>query len=294
MNNKNRSVLALGYFAALHAGHRSLISFAQNIADKNDAPLSVVTFDDGMYQALGRNFREIYVLREREMILQELGVKNIEVLPVTKDFLNQSPEDFLKFLSDKNPLAIVVGADYTFGKFAAGDAELLKRFFEKSGIPVYVHDLLTVDGEKISSTMIGKLLSAGKIERTNEILGSPFFISGVVEKGFENGKKIGFPTLNLAFDEEKYIPKCGVYASRTTIDGVVYDSMTNVGPHPTLTYEKINAETHVFGLEKELYGTFIKVELLLYIRDVKKFSSLDELGSQLQIDKKRVLEVLYD
>ncbi|MBR1747533.1 MAG: riboflavin biosynthesis protein RibF [Clostridia bacterium] len=289
--SRQGSVLVLGYFAAVHIGHRYLIERAKHISAEIGSSVTVVTFDDGIYAALGRDFREIYVLRERMSILRELGV-SVDVLPVDRAFLSQSPEQFLSVLSEKKPIAIVVGQDYRFGKGAVGDAALLKSYFEKTGVEVEVCDLLSVGGKKISSTLIGELLASGDIHAANAILGSPFFISGTVVKGFENGKKLQFPTANLSFDMDKFIPRSGVYASYAYVDGVRYKSMTNIGSHPTFGYYEVNAETNIFDLSEDLYGRFLKVELIDYLRPVLTFSDPASLSNQLYLDKKKALEVL--
>lgn len=286
-----KSILVLGYFAAVHIGHRSLFSLAESRAKVTGSSVTVVTFDDGIYRSLGRDFREIFVLREREEIIRQYGF-SVDVLPSNREFLNLSYQDFLALLDKKSPLEIVVGADYRFGKTALGTTKELSDYFVARDVPVHVCELLTVDGEKISSSMIGRLLSEGEVERANAILGNPFYMSGVVQKGLGNGKKMGFPTANLNFDRDKFIPKEGVYATYVYCDGKRYLAMTNVGPHPTFSYRDVNAETHVFGLDKDLYGQFIKVEFIKYLRETNYFSCINDLKQQLEIDKRNALEVL--
>ena len=292
MMREQPTVFVLGYFAAVHLGHRALIEQAKKIAGYG-AKVTVATFDDGFYRALGRDCREIYTLVERMMVLDGLSV-DIDIFPSSEDFLSLSYDEFLALLSKREPVCIVVGADYRFGKGAEGTAEMLKTYFTSRGVPVIVSDLLEFEGEKISSNLIARFLSEGDIRKANLVLGQPFFIAGTVEKGLENGKKIGFPTLNLSFLPEKFIPKHGVYASVTTINGVQYPSMTNVGQHPTLDYLSVNAETNVFGLEGDHYDEFIKVELIEYLREVRRFDSLDDLKKQLEIDKERAKNALKE
>lgn len=290
----SRGIFILGFFDAIHIGHRLLINEGLRFAKKNSEELFVVTFADQLYEELHLNLKEIYLLSERQAIIDNLGSKSI-VLPTNSEFLAKSDIEFLHILKDMNPSTIIVGNDYTFGKNARGNSEKLKSFFDNTQIEVIIINLLNDNDEKISTSFIRKLLQNGNIKRANSLLGSPFFVSGEVVGGLHNGHLIGFPTANINFSKYKIIPKYGVYATFTYIDGVKYPSVSNVGAHPTFDNSIVNLETHILNFTGDLYGKTITVEFIEYLREIEKFDSIsqlkDQIGADVELAKK---ELLYD
>ena len=189
-----------------------------------------------------------------------------------------------------NVRKIVVGEDFTFGKFSQGKAKDLLSLMDK-GVKVEILPLFEINGEKVSSTRIRALLNDHQIKEANELLGYDFFYQGRVIHGKENGRKISFPTANIDLENKKFRLSNGVYKTRTILNGTSYPSMTNIGNHPTIDpLKSAIIETHIFSLDDDLYGNDIMVEFLSFIREQKKFSSLLELKEQLNKDKEKCLE----
>lgn len=289
----NKKVYILGYFDALHIGHRTIIEEGRRLSKEGGCSLCAVTFDDGLYESLGLPYREVFLLRERKKIFGELGVETL-VLPSNREFLNKSSEDFARFLADLHPYALVAGTDWRYGKNAAGNVNTLKEFYANIApeVKISVCSLLTDGADKVSTTSIRNLIADGRMREANALLGGAFFVSGPVVGG--HGRKMGFPTANLEFDSRKIVPKWGVYATRTVIDGDSFVSITNVGNHPTFGDEHINSETYIFDYDGDLYGKDITVEFYEFIRELKTFSSASELKSQIDRDiitTKKVFEL---
>ncbi len=278
-----KKVYCLGFFDSIHRGHRKLISVGKQVAETANCELIVMTFDDGIYRTLGTDFKEIYLLRERKEILSDCGAKVI-ALPSDRNFLNMTCEDFLKFLEELAPYAIVAGSDYTFARNAVGNVKILCDYFKKRGVKVEIVELLEENGKKISTTNVRRLLENGRLTEANILLGSPFFISGTIVEGRKSGREIGIPTANISFEADKLIPKNGVYTTKTYFDGKSYLSVTNIGTHPTFGDMTVNAETHIIDFDGDIYGTSIKVEFYKYLREISEFPSIDELVAQIKYD----------
>ena len=169
----------------------------------------------------------------------------------------------------------------------------LKSFGERFGFRVETVEDVVCGGEKVSSTLIRRLLAEGSTERANTLLGSPYTIMKTVSRGAQLGRTIGFPTANQLFDAGQLVPRYGVYASSTVIDGKSYLSMTDIGMKPTVDYGGTPlAETYIHGFSGDLYGSPLRVSLLRFIRPEMKFSSLDELKEQIDRDVQTALNIL--
>ena len=284
-------VLALGYFDSLHLGHGKLISAAVKFASENNASVTVATFEDGFLRSVGRDEKEVFLLRERKSILAKLGVNDVCVFPADKEFLSQTKEQFCGRIRDIGPSAVFVGADYRFGKNASGDAEYLKN---NLGIPTFAVDIFTVDGKKASTSTVRELINQGEIEQANKLLTVPYYISGNVVEGRKDGRRMNLPTVNITPEEDKLLPKEGVYAAMVSEGEKEYLAVLNVGGHPTFSDDKINVEAHIIGFDGNLYGQNVSVCPKRYLRDIKKFADKEELKAQIEIDIRKTKELLYD
>lgn len=279
--------LAIGLFDGLHLGHQML--FKETLSGEGES--SVLTFTDDLKNKTKNDASgPLLTEKEKEEMLFFFHIKNEFILPFDEETKNTTKEEFISFLLSLNVRKIVVGKDFTFGKFGQGKADDLLKLKDK-GIKVVILPLFEVNGEKVSSTRIRTLLNDKKIKEANDLLGYDFFYQGTVIHGKENGRKISFPTANIDLDNKKFRLPNGVYKTRTILNGKSYPSMTNIGNHPTVDPLKSTIiETHIFSLDDDLYGSDIKVEFLSFIREQKKFSSLLELKEQLNQDKEKCLE----
>lgn len=288
----DKKVYALGFFDAVHKGHRAILEEGKSLAKKLGAELSVVTFDDELCMHFGKKSKELYLLKERKQIFESLGINDIVVLPGNDSFLCKSKEEFLDYLNDLHPAAFVAGRDYRFGRNAEGDVDCLTRYFADKNVAVLICELMTHKDKKISTTDIKAMLTRGEIEEANYLLDAPFFFYGEVVGGLQNGRKLGLPTANINFESKKLIPKSGVYMTKTVVDGQKYLSVTNIGEHPTINTQKANLETHLLDFAGDIYKKQIKIEFYKYIREIKKFNSAEELRAQINIDIEKTKETL--
>ena len=280
--------LVIGLFDGVHLGHQELIQEAK----KDQREITCLTFSSEMTNSIAHKIGGLLLTEdEKEEKLKELGISRELILPFDKETKNTSKEAFLSFLQSLSPTRIIVGEDFTFGKNIEGKAKDLFSLKEK-GIEITILSLKEQDGEKISSSRIRRLLLDGNVEKAKELLSYPFFYTGEVKAGKHNGKRIGFPTVNIEVEPLKVKLKEGVYLTKTSVLGHTYLSMTNVGNHPTIDPLSISIiETYLLGFDEEIYGKTIRVEFFSYLRPQQKFNSVNELHSQLQQDRETCIRL---
>ena len=280
--------LVIGLFDGVHLGHQELIQEAK----KDLREITCLTFSSAMAHSIAHKSGGLLLTEdEKEEKLKELGISRELVLPFDEETKNTSKEAFLSFLQSLSPTRIIVGEDFTFGKNIEGKAKDLFSLKEK-GIEITILSLKEQDGEKISSSRIRRLLLDGNVEKAKELLSYPFFYTGEVKAGKHNGKRIGFPTVNIEVEPLKVKLKEGVYLTKTSVLGHTYLSMTNVGNHPTIDPLSISIiETYLLGFDEEIYGKTIRVEFFSFLRPQQKFNSVNELHSQLQRDQETCIRL---
>jgi riboflavin kinase / FMN adenylyltransferase len=282
-NIKNLS-LVLGYFDGLHIGHTHLINYAKM---NSIGPVGVVTFDKPLKSIEG----QITTLDEKIALIEKLKIDYVFVLVADDKFKHMSYIDFInKVLKRFNPKVIFCGNDYTFGYEAKGNVYDLKMAFANVQVVNYVNDF---NRKKISSSSIKNLIKEGLVKEASVFLGRPYSLSGTVSHGFQEGTKLGRPTANLESVGNLVIPKDGVYITRTKVDKTIYDSITNIGTHPTINkVEKPIIETYVMGFNKNLYGKEITIYFYKRLRDEIKFDSVSDLEDQITKDIENASEYL--
>jgi riboflavin kinase/FMN adenylyltransferase len=205
---------------------------------------------------------------------------------------NMQGQEFIeKILVEKFGAGIILcGYNFKFGRNAGWSAIQLRQYLAEKDIWVRILEHLDFEGQPISSTRIRQALKDGKIEQANEMLGYNFtFEAEVIHGDNRGGKKIGFPTINQHLPQGLVVPKFGVYESRTFVDDKEYKSFTNIGIRPTWEVDVPLCETNIFDYDGNLYGKNIRVELIRYLREEKKFSSIDEVRTQLEYDKSSII-----
>lgn len=287
INKKGKTVIAIGGFNAVHKGHAKLVRRAAELAQAKDCRAVIFTFDEKL--ELHKKNKYFLSDKEREKLLLSLGADEVYVQNFTKGFMELSPEKFVTDVLIKkfDCAAVVVGENFRFGKNASGDAELLRDICSENGIECHVEDLEKTDGGAvISSSLLRNLALDGRVDEVYKYCGRPLKISGKVIHGREEGRKIGFPTANFIPPETALLPGNGVYSSQVVIDGKTYSAITNIGSAPTYGETAELAETHIIGLNKDLYGKNLEVFLLKKLRNIQNFGSREKLISQLENDKK--------
>lgn len=282
--------IALGFFDGVHIAHQKIIKTAVNFADKNSLLPIVLTFDKSPLEILyPEKMRYITTLATKQKIIESLGAR-AEFLPVSKDFLNMSPEDFIKevLVGKYNAKHIVCGYDYHFGKGGKGTTSLLTKMGESLGFSVEILDCEVLWGKKISSSRIRELISCGEIKKANELLGRNFSLEGTVCEGKHLGRTLGFPTANVFFDKLTVIPRKGVYKTTVMTDGKKFPAITNAGINPTVGSEALRTETYIPDFDGNLYEKNITIEFIDFIRPEIKFESIEALRLQIKKDVERL------
>ena len=283
---KEKLSLCIGFFDGVHLGHLSLINKAQKLENK----IGVMSFETtpSAYKTNG----QIMTLNQKIEKFKTLGVDYLFLLKVDQNLLNLSPIEFIQSVLKKiNIDTLICGEDFRFGKNRKGDVELLKKYFNVISMP-----LLTVDGIKVSSTIIKDYISNGQIKSANELLGDVFSISGTIKKGFQKGRELGFKTININFDVTQYVvPKYGVYLVNVKIFDQIYDGLANVGCHPSINkLDKPIIEVNLFDFKQEVDNIEAECHFLEFIRPEHKFETVDELKNQVLSDIKNAKKFIKE
>ncbi|AET70024.1 riboflavin kinase/FMN adenylyltransferase [Desulfosporosinus orientis DSM 765] len=281
-------VLALGNFDGVHLGHRRLLEHGLEQASRLDVGLDVLIFEPHPLKVLfpEQGVKLLSTSQERLFYMEEIGVRTVYHLPFTLEMANTSPEEFVeKILLPLGVIHVVVGFNYSFGAQGKGNPELLQVLGQKHGFGVSVLQAQTLSGRVISSSSIRKALLQGDIELASALLGRQPCLRGTVIHGEERGRKLGYPTANIFTSEDFLIPKRGVYAVWSMMDGRRVFGMMNIGKKPTFheMYDTV-VEVHFFDFKGDLYDQEISVFIEHRLRDERKFNGIQELLAQLEND----------
>jgi riboflavin kinase/FMN adenylyltransferase len=285
------AVVALGNFDGVHLGHQALIAEAKRIAAATNKPLAVVVFEPyprEFFRPKDEPFR-LTPLPAKARLLAALGADFTIVVPFDAEMAAMAAQDFVLDVL-KGALAVshvVVGRDFQFGKGRGGDTAVLAYMGEMEGFGVTVFTPLPADGDsKISSSDIRTALKAGRPEEAARLLGHWWSVEGVVARGDQRGRELGFPTANLKLDERTLNPAFGVYAVRARIAGEerAYDGAANFGLRPMFELPAPLLEVHLFDFSGDLYGREMTVEFIAYLRGEEKFANPDALKAQMAAD----------
>lgn len=276
--------LVLGFFDGVHTAHQAVIGSAAEYADE----IIVVTFKDSPAKYFRKKFESIYPRVKSIEKIKSLGVEKVIELDFA-EIANMPAEDYLNYLIEEfKPVSISTGYNHTFGKNKSGNPEFLSKNAEKYGYKYICIPPQKFKNEIISSTLVRQLLRDGKIETANQLLDSNFLLEGVVIKGAQLGRTIGFPTANINYPAEIVQIPFGVYSARVNN----MPAVLNWGMKPTVhnTKEPV-VEVHIINFDGDLYGSNIEIEVLKKIRSEKKFNSLEKLKTQIEKDVKECLKL---
>ena len=284
-------VLTLGVFDGLHIGHQQIMKKVAERAKAVGAVATVMTFDPHPRAVLYPESAPplLQTLDQRLANFEVLGIEQTIIIPFDLEFAAIEAEEFLTEIVFERLQAkeVYLGKGFAFGQRRAGNIDLLRKLSGELGFFADEVDEVTLRGRRVSSSAIRKLLSTGHVNLARRMLGRPYGVEGVIERGEQRGRTIGFPTANLK-PHNRVIPKFGVYATATLVDGVWRRSITNIGVRPT--FEKDNEpsiETYIFDLDQDLYGDVLRVRFLHRLRDERKFNGIEELKAQIEKDSAR-------
>ena len=281
-------VVTLGNFDGVHAGHRELLAEAARSASARGLRSAVVTFDPhpAVVVAPERRPKRLMTLEQRLAVFAACGVDLAWVLPFSRAFSELAPEAFLEGLARAlSPAELHVGRAFRFGRDRAGDIALLEAWGARRGCAVRAHALRAADGGALSSTRVREALDAGEVDEAERLLGHPYALTGIVVEGDRRGRHLGFPTANLAWDQEQ-LPANGVYV--TEVRSGHFEGprlgLTNVGEKPTFEGRRLTVETHLPGFEGDLYGARLELRFRHRIRGERKFDGPEALRAQIAED----------
>ncbi len=277
--------LALGNFDGLHIAHRRIIEECSCYARKNGLMCGVLLFDHHPKSFFNEDIKLLTTTDEKIQLLEEVGIDFVFIKTFDDETMHMSCSDFFSFLTDRlKAKALFAGYDYTFGYKALGNSKTLLKMCEEKGIYVEIISRIDIDAEAVSSTKIRELIISGKTLESQKYLGNMYSVVGVVEKGKQNGTKMGIPTANVSFSDDKLIPSDGVYTGIFEGLGESYKCLINVGKNPTFDAEKRTLEVHIPDFSGDLYDETVRVLFNRKIRQEVKFNSSDELVEQINRD----------
>ena len=289
-------VVALGTFDGLHRGHLDVIRTAWTEAHSSGALLAVFTFSNHPFACFrpDRVPPALITATQKHRLLRELGVDVLVDIPFDFSIARLTPDAFLQKLKALDYSCIVVGNNFTYGIRGEGTVATLAASAKQLGFKLLVRELVSDGSLIISSTAIRKLIAEGDVVEAANMLGRPYSISGIVAKGNQRGRLLGFPTANLELsDTLQAIPQGGVYAVLIRVQNQCYAGMANIGFNPTFgDIVKPRLETHLFDFSGDIYGEPITVDFIARVRGEVKFSSIDDLRHQLEADKASCQEIL--
>ena len=273
-----KTAVAFGTFDGIHAGHRAVL---KHILPYNSI---AVTFSSPPHSESSL----LMSATDKLFALKEIGVKKVVSLDFSR-VKNLSPKEFLDVIKNKySPDIMCCGFNFRFGKNASGDTETIKEYCKQNNIECFVASPVTENGMAVSSTSIRNYIKQGDVEKANGMMFKSFSFTSPVCHGDARGRTLGFPTANQIYPENLVKPRFGVYETLVNIDGKDYRAISNIGIRPTFSTETVGAETFIIGFSGNVYGSKIKLTLVRFLRDEKKFSDIDELKKQIKDDLSEV------
>ena len=290
------TAIAIGKFDSLHLGHQQLIHELTEIAEDNMLASGIITFDRHPNVVLNPEKVPAPILGPTQRIaaMEELGLDFYRVLEFDRTLADRTPEDFVReFVLPLGAKWVLVGTGFRFGKNGSGDISTLKQLGERFGFRAKEVANVMIGESKISTTLIRSLLDQGKVAEANLLLGRNHQVTGLVEHGRKLGRKLGFPTANIARDAEGYLPADGVYAGYLYADGERYPAAHSVGTNDSIAAVPRLLESHVIGRDDlDLYDRVVTCEFVDQVRGWAKFESVEKLTEQIASDVAKASELL--
>jgi riboflavin kinase/FMN adenylyltransferase len=286
--------VTIGTFDGVHLGHQKIVTQITKNADALNCDSLVLTFFPHPRMVLqeGTEMKQLNTSNEKIALLDNLGIDNLVVHPFDKEFSRLTAEEFVKkVLVDVFKIKkIIIGHDHRFGRNRTATIDDLIQFGETYGFDVEQISAEEINEVSISSTKIRNALLEGNIELAANYLGYDYSLTGIIFKGNQLGRTIGYPTANITIEEDyKLIPNNGVYIAKSVLNGKTVFGMMNIGTRPTVDGTKQTIEINFFDFNQDLYGQKITISLLHRMRSEQKFESIDALKNQLGKDKKTAL-----
>lgn len=287
LNIEDKTALAMGKFDGIHLGHKKLLNM---ILDQRQDGLkaTVFTFEPSPEEFfVGHTVRQLFTREEKRRAFEKMGVDILVEFPLTADTAATPPEDFVRTIlsEDLNAGYIAAGTDVSFGNKGRGDQYLLRNMSKELGFELHLIDKVMLDGQEVSSTRVRNVIADGDMPMAKRLLGDNYSVSGIVEHGAHLGTTIGVPTVNVLPPDNKLLPPFGVYKSTAVIGDRSFAGMTNIGRKPTVSDSgRVGVETYIYDFNEDVYGKFIEVKLLKFMRPEMKFDGVEQLKAQIHTD----------
>lgn len=290
-----KTIVTLGTFDGVHLGHNVILDKICKIAKQENLESVLLTFfpHPRLIVSNDSEIKMLNTMAEKAILLEQKGIQNFIIHPFDKLFSELSPREFVEqvLIKQLNIQKIIIGYDHKFGKNRAADFNDLIAFGKEFGFEVEEISAKQINEVSVSSTKIRNSLLEGNISLANAYLGYSYMLSGIVVKGNQLGRTIGFPTANIEISENyKLIPKNGVYIVSAILNNQTIFGMMNIGIKPTLGDNVPTIEVHLLNFSEDIYGQKIQVNVIERLRDEQKFESFEALKSQLEIDKTNTLD----
>jgi len=284
-------VLALGNFDGVHRGHRKILERVRRVAGERAATSVVMTFDPHPPRVVRPDKAPPLLMTTPQKLeaIADAGVQGAAIVRFTTELSHWDPETFVRnVLVDWLHVGEVwVGANFLFGHDRSGNFSMLRVLGSRYGFKAEKIDPVRYKDFVVSSTRVRRLVSEGRVDEAGALLGHQYFVDGTIMRGDQRGRTLGFPTANLC-SENELLPPHGVYATTARIGSLVYPSVTNVGTRPTVDQSgRTVIETHIFKLDRDLYGQPMRIGFVQRLRDERAFESLEALRAQIDADCQR-------
>ncbi len=288
-------VITIGNFDGVHKGHQNIFRTIIKKASLINGESVVLTFDPHPLKVFtGEN--KLFLLtptKKKVKLIEKFGIENLILVNFTKEFADIGAEEFVRdiLVNAIGTKELYVGYNYFFGKNKKGNVNLLKTLGKKMGFKVNIIEPFYVRDKVVSSTLCRELIVEGKVGEVADFLGRYYLIEGRVVKGKRMGCKLGFPTANIKSPNEVY-PRYGVYAVKVGYKGKIFNGACSIGFNPTFESCSLTVEVHLLGFKGDLYNETLKIVFVDRIRDMKKFSSIDELKKEIEKDISKADKIL--
>ena len=283
----HNSIVAIGNFDGLHVGHQKVLKEAKQKAKKNNLKFGLITFEPVPTMFFNKNIQNhrINSLNQKIYFLRKMKLDFLVIINFNKDFSNLSAEEFIKKVLFKKLKSkyIFVSRNFKFGKKRLGNVATLKNFEKKYLYKTVITIPYKKEKKIVSSSLIRKIIHKGHVKEAEKLLGRTWSIEGVVVKGEQRGRKIGFPTCNIKLNAYT-IPKLGVYSVWVQNNGFKKKGIANIGYRPTFSGKSLLLEVNIFGIKRNLYKKTLKISFIKFIRAEKKFRNIKQLKAQIKKD----------
>lgn len=294
------AVVTSGTFDGVHVGHQKILNRLREVANQNNGETVMITYwphPRMVLNPLDNTLKLLSTFPEKANLLETYGVDHLVKIPFTREFSQMTPEEYIRIVLHERIQTshIITGYDHRFGQNREGGLDDLVSFADKYSYQVEEISRQDIDEIGVSSTKIRKALESGDVMLANQYLGRPYTVTGLVVKGQQLGRTLGFPTANISVKENyKLIPADGIYAVKVCNKYRKRDGMLNIGHRPTVGGEHKTIEVHIFDFDDDIYNSEISLEFIDRVREEVKFESVDQLKLQLKKDERSVRAIFSD